>query len=161
MRSRSFRTAPVLVLAAVVATGCLGSFEEPEVRLEGIRVGSVGIGGGLLYAQLSVHNPNEFGLETRSLSYDLEVADARNGDADWVTLADGHYDEPIVVAAGDSTRFEVPVEFAFVNLTGLVGAVLGRGTVDYRVSGVVDVREPRTLSVPFERVGTVSLRDIR
>ena len=160
MKLRTGRAVWVLLMA-VIGTGCLGSFEEPEVRLEGIRVGTVDLGGGLLYAQLSVHNPNDFGLETRSLSYDLEVADTRDEDPDWVTLADGQYDDPIVVGARDSTRFEVPVEFAFANLTGLVNAVLGRGTVDYRVSGVVDVREPRSLSVPFERMGTVSLKDIR
>lgn len=150
-----------LAVAALVTTACFGHFEEPEIRLEGIRVGSVGLGGGLLYAELSVHNPNDFGLETRSLTYDLAVADAQKDDPDWVPLAYGRYDDPIVVGARDSTRFEVPVEFSFANLTGLAGAVLDRGVIDYRVSGVVDVREPISRSVPFRRIGTVALDAVR
>lgn len=161
MRRMKRRNAAAALVLAVVAAGCMGNFEEPEVRLEGIRVGSVGLGGGLLYAELSVRNPNDFGLETRGLSYDLEVANAGEGDPDWVRLADGRYEDPIIVGAQDSTRFEVPVEFTFANLTGIVGAVLDRGVVDYRVSGTVDVREPRSLSVPFRRVGKVSLDAIR
>ena len=158
---RSLPGVRAALVALTTATGCFGSFEEPEIRLEAIRVGSVGLGGGLLYAELSVFNPNDFGLETRSLAYGLEVANSGEEDPDWVPLADGRYDDPIVIGARDSTRFEVPVEFTFVDLAGIAGAVLDRGLLDYRVSGVVDVREPVSRSVPFRRVGTVSLDDIR
>lgn len=162
MRSRSRIGAAVAGAVLLVVNGCLGSFEEPVVRLDGVRLGSVGLAGGLLYAQLSISNPNDFGFETQSLTYDLEIA-RPDGDAEtsWVRLADGRFDLPIVLGARDSTRIEVPVEFTFGSLTGIAGAFLDRGTVDYRVSGMVDVNEPISRTVPYERQGTVSFDAIR
>lgn len=151
----------LLGLCVGLASGCLGSFEEPAIRFEGVRLGSIGLTGGLFYAQLSVTNPNDFGLETRSLTYDLEVAADSENEPEWVRLAEGTLDEPIVVGANDSTRLEVPVEFRFGGLTGIARAMMERGLVDYRVSGVVDVTEPVTRSVPYRRMGQVSFDAIR
>ena len=161
MRSSVVRVSCCTLIAVLGVAGCLGSFEQPAVRLEGVRLGSIGLRGGLLYAQLSVSNPNDFGLETRSLTYDLQLADAETVDPEWVSLADGTYDEPIVVGARDSTQLEVPVEFSFENVSALAQVLLDRGVVDYRVSGVVDVREPVSRSVPYRRSGKVSLGSIR
>jgi LEA14-like dessication related protein len=145
----------------VVLAGCFGSFQQPEVRLDGVRLGSIGLGGGLIYAQLSVSNPNGFGLEARSLTYDLQLSDAAASDPEWVKLADGKFDEPIVVGARDSTRVEVPVEFSFANVSAIAQALLERGLVDYRVSGMVDVRQPISRSVPYRRAGKVSFGAFR
>jgi LEA14-like dessication related protein len=159
---RRLLTVKALALAGIVVlAGCFGSFQQPEVRLDGVRLGSIGLGGGLLYAQLSVSNPNDFGLEARSLTYDLELADAAASDPEWVRLADGEFDEPIVVGARDSTRVEVPVEFSFANVSAIAQALLERGIVDYRVSGTVDVREPISRSVPYRRAGKVSFGSFR
>ena len=149
------------LLVVVVPAGCFGSFQQPEVRLDGVRLGSIGMRGGLLYAQLSVSNPNDFGLEARSLTYDLQLADAAASEPEWVRLADGKFDEPIVVGARDSTRVEVPVEFSFANVSAIAQALLERGIVDYRVSGTVDVREPVSRSVPYRRAGQVSFGAFR
>lgn len=148
-----------LVAALVSATGCFGNVKQPVVRLDGVRLGSVSLVGGLLYAQLSIRNPNDFGFETQSLTYDLEIANS--GSDDWYRLADGTFDEPIVVAAQDSATIEVPVEFSFTNLTGIARAVLNRGTMDYRVSGSVGLREPVSRAIPYRRTGQVSLDAIR
>jgi LEA14-like dessication related protein len=138
---------------------CLGNFQEPVVRLDGVRLGSVNLAGGLLYAQLSIRNPNDFGFETRSLTYDLQIANT--GEEEWYRLADGTFEEPIVIGAQDSARIEVPVEFSFMNLTGLARAFLDQGTMDYRVSGTVGLREPISRDVPYRRTGKVTLDAIR
>jgi LEA14-like dessication related protein len=153
------RVLPVLGLA-LLSAGCLGRFQEPQVRLDGVRLGPVGLRGGLLYAELSVANPNDFRLETRSLSYEIEVAQQADG-GDWMQLARGMHDQPFTVGARDSARVEVPVEFSFEELGGIARSLLGRGVVDYRVSGVVGLEEPVRRSVPYRRLGKMSLDAIR
>lgn len=152
---KTIRALPVLGLALLLA-GCLGRFQEPQVRLDGVRLGPVGLRGGLLYAELSVANPNDFRLETRTLSYAIEVAQQEGG-GDWLQLAQGLHDQPFSVGARDSARVEVPVEFSFQELGGVARSLLGRGIVDYRVSGVVGLEEPVRRSVPYSRVGKMSL----
>jgi LEA14-like dessication related protein len=151
----------LLLVVGLGLAGCLGRFQQPQVRLDGVRLGSIGMRGGLLYAQLSVSNPNGFGLEARSLTYDLQLADAEATDPEWVRLADGKFAEAIVVGARDSTRIEVPVEFSFANVSAIAQALLERGMVDYRVSGIVDIREPVSRSVPYRRAGKVNFGAFR
>ncbi len=159
--SMSRAAAAGLLIASLGLTGCLGRFQEPEITLEGVRVGSVGFQGGLLYAQFRVWNPNGYGLETRALTYDLEITSDTTARSGWVRLAEGSFDGPIAVGARDSTRVEVPVEFRFGNLAGLAVALLDRGAVDYRIRGSVDVRQPISRVVPFRRTGKVSFDAIR
>jgi LEA14-like dessication related protein len=156
---KQIRAWPVLALA-ILSTGCLGRFEEPQVRLDGIRLGSVGLRGGLLYAELSVANPNDFQLETQNLSYEIEVAQEPDGGS-WLRLASGLHEDAVVVGARDSTRLEVPVEFSFDELGGVARSLLGRGVVDYRVSGVIDLLQPIRRTVPYRRIGKMSLDAVR
>jgi LEA14-like dessication related protein len=143
---------------AVLLTACIVSFKQPEVRFDGMRLGGLGVRGGTVYAQLQVTNPNRFRLETTSVSYDLELADpGRSGDARWVRLANGQFSEPIAVAAHDSTTIEVPIEFTFEGVGGIARSVLGGGILDYRVRGVIQVREPMRRNVPYRREGKISL----
>jgi LEA14-like dessication related protein len=151
-----------LVAVAVLAGGCIMSFKQPQVRFEGIRLGGLGARGGLVYAELLVLNPNSFRLETTSVSYDLELADpARSGDARWIRLANGQFSEPISVAARDSAVVELPIEFSFEGMSGIARSVLGGGLVDYRVQGVIEVREPMRRNVPYRREGKVSLTGVQ
>ena len=64
----NIRRITTLLLAALVvgAAACVPRIEEPEVRLAGVRLGGLGLQGGLVYVRLSVVNPNRFGLEAAS-----------------------------------------------------------------------------------------------
>lgn len=158
------RTRSLLALTALAAGlgGCAFGFEQPVVRFDGLRLGGLGVRGGTVFAQLHVVNPNRYGLETTSLSYDLEVGGpAGNGDPQWATLATGTYSDPIRVEGRDSAVVEIPIEFTYSQMGGALRSIMERGTVDYRVSGTVDIRDPIRRAVPYRRTGTVSLGGVR
>lgn len=156
---RRVRRISVVALTAVALAGCFASFERPEVRLEGVRVGGIGLSGGTLYAQLQVVNPNGFALRADELTYDLEFSGARA--EEWLPFAEGVFVERIEVPARDSALVEIPVEFSYRELGGAIRAVLDRGTLDYRVRGSVRVTDPIGRTVPYRHEGTVTMSGVR
>jgi LEA14-like dessication related protein len=155
-----YRKIVTALLLALPAAACAGAYRQPEVALEGVRVGSVGLRGGTLYAQLIVRNPNRFDLETRSMTYDLEVAHPTRA-GEWVSFAQGTFDERVRVDSRGSTMLEVPIQFRYDDMGGAFRSILDTGSFIYRVSGNVQLSEPIGRNFPYRKQGTVSLEGIR
>ena len=150
------------LLAGTVALAALGAcssaVKEPEVKLDGISVGSIGLEGGTLRVRLNVINPNSFGLQAEGLDYLIEVSE--EDDASWDTLSVGRFEERITVEADDSAFVEIPIRFRYRDLGSALGSLLATGTFDYRISGRVQLREPVRREFPFRRTGNIDeLRD--
>lgn len=156
-RNRSFLVALLLVLPLAA---CSSALRQPEVRLDGIRVGGLGLRGGTLYAQVYVSNPNRFDLETRSLTYDMQVPHPDDA-ANWVSFAQGTIDEEIRVRGNSSTVIEVPIQFRYDDFGGAVRSILDSGTFNYRVRGDVLLSQPVGRTIPYSRTGVVSLAGVR
>jgi LEA14-like dessication related protein len=155
-----YRTFVGTLALAVAVAACAGAYRQPEVQLEGVRLGGIGVRGGTLYAQVLVTNPNRFDLETRSLRYDLELQDPDNP-GQWVSFAQGTIDERVRVGRGASTILEVPISFRYDDMGGALRQVLDTGTFAYRVSGDVRLSEPIGRSFPYRKQGTVSMTGVR
>ncbi|HYH79649.1 MAG TPA: LEA type 2 family protein [Longimicrobium sp.] len=149
---------PALAMAAAVAlSACSGSVQRPDIELEGVTLGSVGLTGGTLIANVRVHNPNRFNLRASDLRYQLFLrrAGATTGDSAWTRLAEGTYGDTLSVRAGQTRTFPIPVSFGFGQLAGAGRSLLDYGRVDYRAQGTVDVRTPVGMrQVPFQKTGT-------
>ena len=146
-----------LAAAALTLSACNGAVARPDIELEGVSLGSVGLSGGTLVANIKVHNPNRFTLRANDLRYELFLrkADAQPGDSAWTRFADGTYDDTLTVGAGQTRTFPIPVSFSFGQLAGASRQLLGYGRVDYRAQGTVDVRTPIGMrEVPFHKTGT-------
>lgn len=161
MRARSFaRSAFSLVaLLALVACGSFG-FRQPQVTLESVHLGGLGLRGGTLLVDLQVDNPNRFALNADELRYDLAVrdAEAEPGDTTWLDFASGTYAEGFVVGAGETRTVKIPVEFSYSGLGGAASSILRSGTFTYRATGSVDVRTPfGSRAVPFTKRGMVTM----
>ena len=154
---RRFRSLllPVLLLGA-----CSSVMRQPEVRLESMRVGGIGLRGGTLYAQVYVGNPNGFDLETRSLTYDMQVEHPDSAGR-WVSFSQGTVEEPVRVRGNGSTVIEVPIQFRYDDLGGAVRSILDTGTFNYRVRGDVELSQPIGRTIPYSKTGIVSLRGVR
>lgn len=159
MRSRAAGVLLTLIVALGM-TACLPKLKDPEVRLTGVRLGGIGLRGGLLYAKLSVVNPNSFTLKADGITYNLEIADAEEENS-WLEFAEGTITEDLRVGARDSTVVEVPVEFRYDAVSGALRSILDRGTFNYRVSGRVQVESPVRTMVPYRKSGVVSLAGSR
>ena len=152
-RSRMWLGAALVAVTGL--TACSSVVHEPEVRLDGISLGSVGLDGGTLRVRLNVINPNSFGLQTEGLRYLIEVSEDARDEA-WDTLSAGNYDERITVEADDSAFVEIPVRFRYRDLGSAIGSLIASGSFDYRISGSVQLREPMRREFPFARTGNIS-----
>lgn len=145
---------------SVAAGGCSHVFRQPEVRLESVRLGGVGLRGATLVAQLHITNPNGFDLAARSFTYDLELQDEDNG-GDWVRLAQGTIDQKLEVTENSAKVVEIPIEFRYSDLGPAVRSLIDRGTFGYRVSGSIQVQEPLSRTVPYKKTGRVTMSGVR
>lgn len=150
----------LLALLLLPLAACSSALRQPEVRLDAVRVGGIGLRGGTLYAQVHVMNPNRFDLETRSLTYDLQVPHPDDA-SDWISFAQGTITEQIRVGRNSSTVIEVPIQFRYDDFGGAVRSILDSGTFNYRVRGNVRLSEPVGRTIPYSRTGIVSLAGIR
>jgi LEA14-like dessication related protein len=160
MRTNRF-VGVALALVMILSLGACGSrmYKQPEITLQNVQLGGLGLRGGTLLVNVKVVNPNRFALNANSLRYDLSIADSRQADdPTWVEFASGLYDQPFSVSARDSATVQIPVEFTYTGLGSASAAVLRTGTFDYSARGTVDVRTPLgPHTVPFQRRGTVTM----
>ena len=163
VRSRTMRRL-VGVGLALLATGCGGAiFKQPEITLESVQIGGLGLSGGTLVVDLQVVNPNRFNLSSNRLNYELDLrSEEADSDTSWVDFANGAYEQPFTVRGGETAHVQIPVSFSYSGLGAAAGSMLRRGTFTYRASGTADVRTPLgTHQVPFRKTGTVTLLGTR
>lgn len=155
-----FRSILPLALLALTLGACSRAVQQPEVRLEGVRVGGVGLRGGTVYAQVMVTNPNGFDLETEQLNYDLQLADPKD-EGKWISFSKGTIDERIRIEDHDSKVIEIPIQFRYDDLGGAVRSLLDTGTFNYRVTGDVKLSGPIGRTIPFSKTGIVSMGGVK
>lgn len=156
-----YRNPIAIVAAAALALGaCTGGVHEPDVDLEGVTIGSLGLTGGTLVANVRIHNPNRFSLRADDLRYRLSIRQPREEarDTSWMEFAEGTYGDTITVRGRETRTFGIPIEFSYGGLRGAAGTMLRTGRVQYRAEGTVDVRTPvGTREFPFRKTGSVTM----
>ena len=146
-------------LLALLVVGCIPKVEQPRVWLEGARLASIGLSGGVVEVELAVHNPNGFELRANGLTYDVEL---ENPDGDgWIDFTDGEIDRELRVGPGETTVVAVPVEFDYDGVGRLLRGLIERGTFDYRVSGVVALDGPIRRDFDYRYAGAVTPTGVR
>jgi LEA14-like dessication related protein len=156
----NIRTRLLLLPVLLLVGACSSAVRQPEVRLESVRVGGIGLRGGTLNALVYVGNPNGFDLETRSITYDLQVEDPDSAGG-WVTFSQGTVDETVRVEGNSSKVIEIPIQFRYDDLGGAVRSILDTGTFNYRVTGDVRLSEPIGRTFPYAKTGIVSMTGVR
>ncbi len=147
--------------AGLLTTACIGRVRQPEITLTGVRVSGLGLRGGSLIAELEIMNPNGFELETRNITYDLKVSDRTAQGETWIDFAKGEFREPVKVDDGGTTKVEIPIEFTYAAMGGAIRSIMDRGTFNYRVEGVVGLREPLNRAIPYRHSRNISLQGVR
>ena len=162
MGSAARRGAALLMLVLLSACGS-GVFKQPDVALESVQLGGLGLRGGTLLVNLRVANPNRFSLASNQLRYELAIREpGEPSDTTWVDFANGTYAEDFTVGGRDTARVQIPVEFSYAGLGDAAASVFRTGTFNFRARGAVDVRTPLgTYTVPFQKRGTATLLGVR
>ena len=146
----------MLAALAVLGAGCMAGMKKPEVRMEGVKLGGIGLTGGLVYVEVMVVNPNRQELAAQRLTYDFDIADPSQS-GEWIDFAEGEYREEMRVGGRDSTLVRIPIEFSYRDAGRALRTVFDRGSLNYRVRGAVDVSKPLRTEVPFRKSGVVTL----
>ena len=155
MKSNASRIVLVALLGMFVAA-CIGRVRAPVIELRDIRFGGIGLRGATLIAELDIDNPNDFAIETDSITF--EFAASNPGETDhWTPVTQGTHTRRIRIDEERNTIVEIPIEFTYSGLSGPVRAIMDKGTFNYRVRGKVFVREPLRRTVPYSQNGNLSL----
>ncbi|MFW5744383.1 MAG: LEA type 2 family protein [Spirochaetota bacterium] len=135
--------------------GTLPVVRPPSVRVVGLALDSMGITAAELSLTVGIENPNVFAFTLESLDYAFAV--------DGRLWADGATDRPRRVPAGGSGNVTVDIRIGFAAFGRTVrDLLLGDEDIPYsfvsraRIDPEIDLMP--TVSLPFEREGTIPLR---
>lgn len=131
------------------ASACL-TLRQPEIRFEGVSVGSLSKEGAALDVDLSVTNPNGYRLGVRQLTYRLSIADAPAGE--------GSIEETVSIPAHATASVKLPLSLTFAPLKSSILAMALTGGIGYAVEGDVVFTTPLgSVRRPYRHEGTLSL----
>jgi LEA14-like dessication related protein len=133
--SRWRRWLPVTLLAAGCATlGQALRFQEPDIRLQEIRVTGLGLTGGTLDLALDVFNPNDYRLRTTRLELGIDLEDVHFGDA--------LIETPLELPSQQHSLVIVPVQFEWAGVGAGARALLSRQAIRFGLTGVASLGTP-------------------
>jgi LEA14-like dessication related protein len=152
---RQSAVAAALLMVGLGISGCsaigLAGIEEPEVRLMGVDVGSVGLDSAELLFDFNVDNPNERDLVLDGVAYRLDVEGAR--------LLDGRRRERLEIYSGRDNRVTLPVTVRYEDLSRVLRSLRREDRPSYELKADFEFDAPvvGTLVVPVTQRGRVPL----
>ena len=125
--------------------------EKPEAELTDISVGHVGHDGATLAGRIDVRNPYSHAIPVCEISYSLKSAGRE--------VASGTMPDPGSLAAGGTTRLDVPVKVPYDFLVSLVKDAGRDRDIDYemRVGLTVDLPILGNFTLPLTKSGELKL----
>lgn len=144
-----------LLAAGLALSACARfAFQQPTARLVAVEVTGLDLQGGALNLQLDVHNPNAYDLRTTRIAVGLDLEGTHFGDVD--------LGRDVALPAGQTTRVQLPVAFAWTGVGAGARAMLGRGSVRYDLTGRLYLQTPiGEQQVAVRGGGDVSLAQLR
>ena len=147
----------VLVFVGLVGftQGCALFFQPPAVEIVGVEVISLGLSSGTAEVALEITNEGGRQMNIRGFLYEIEVK-GPDGGANWATLAEGFYDQALLIPGGEIQKVRVPVPFEYAALGDALRSLLASGEVPYRLKGEVWLGgDSAGLQFPFRHQGVL------
>lgn len=148
MPLRSPRSWPLLLVACLACSGLAErAFTRPTIAVRGVKVRSVGLGGGSIDVTLAIANPNPYPLPVQRATYAFALADSTE-------IGRGESATAFTVPAHDSTVVQLPLNVSWQGLRAAGRDAARDGTVDYHLIGTVTLDTPvGDPNVPFTAAG--------
>jgi LEA14-like dessication related protein len=129
-------------------------FQEPDIRLQEIRITGLSLTGGTFDMALDVFNPNDYRLRTMRLELGIDLEQVHFGDA---LLENG-----VELPSQQHSLVTVPVRFEWAGLGAGAQALLSRQAVHYGLTGAATLDTPLgDRRVGVHGSGDVPLRALR
>jgi hypothetical protein len=123
-----------LLVAGCASLGHALRFEEPEIKLQEIRVTGLGFTGGTIDLALDVFNPNGYRLRTTRLELGIDLEQVHFGDALLET--------PLELPSQQHSLVTVPVRFEWAGLGAGARALLTRQAIRFGLTGTATLGTP-------------------
>jgi LEA14-like dessication related protein len=123
-----------VLLAGCATLGQALRFQEPDIKLQEIRVTGLGLQGGSLDLALDVFNPNDYRLRTTRLDLGIDLEDVHFGDA--------LIETPLELPSQQHSLVTVPVQFEWAGVGAGARALLSRQAVRFGLTGVASLGTP-------------------
>jgi LEA14-like dessication related protein len=143
------RSALALGVCGLLACGGIAerAFTRPTIAVRGVRVRSIGLGGGSIDVTLAIANPNAYPLPVRRATYAFALADSTE-------IGRGESAAAFTIPAHDSAVVQLPLDVSWRGLRAAGRDAARDGTVDYRLAGTVTLDTPLgDPNVPFSLAG--------
>jgi LEA14-like dessication related protein len=130
-------------------------FTQPTIAVRGVRLATIGIGGGSIEVEAVVTNPNAYALTARTARYRFLVRDS-------IEVGNGQLTQEFTVPARDSARVSLPIDVDFRGVRATLREAAADGTVGYRIVGDVVLDTPigdRTFA--FDQAGRFDVGRMR
>lgn len=119
----------LLAVGVVGLQGCQLLVQPPQLTLEGVQMGGLGLGGTTLNAHLQVGNPNFYDVKTQKVTYVLTVEGKRAGE--------GVLDTPFTVPGRKTVPLDFPVQVNWSAAMGGLRTALTNGKIDAVTTGII------------------------
>lgn len=131
-----FRLLPLAICLATVSCAALQrfQFDPPTAQLAGVAVTGLGLTGGSLDFKLDVYNPNGYGLRTTRLQVGIALENTPFGEA--------VLERPLQLEPKAHNEVHVPLTFTWSGVGAGARALLGKGSVQYGLTGRLLVDTP-------------------
>lgn len=140
----------VLASCALVRAVTGAGFQPPSLTYESWSPQEVDLDGVTIALRYRLDNPNDFDVDVRSLAYRLDVEGHE--------IVDGTLPSRLLLRGHGVTWIDFPVRLHWRSVPGMVGLLLTRSEVAYRVTGRAGVGSLLgTVEVPFEHADRVAL----
>lgn len=148
MLHRAMRFAPFLALSLLLSACATlkEQIKEPEVSVREVMLRNASLDGMQLDFILGIDNPNPLGIAMQGLSYKLALDDK--------PMFDGTTSERVSVPANGSSQLTLPFTLDYEELLGGLGALREKKSVQYELSGKVDLG---LFSLPYSKHGEIAL----
>lgn len=145
------RHVAVIVACTLSLAACAGiaerAFTRPAIAVRGVKVRSVGLGGGSLEVSLAIANPNPYPLPVKRATYSFALLDSTE-------VGRGESAAAFTLPAHDSAVVQLPLDVSWQGLRAVARDAVRDGAVDYRLTGSVTLDTPvGDPNVPFESAG--------
>lgn len=142
--------------AALGLSGCAlvrslgGGLERPTLSYEGWSASDLDLDGVTVTLRYRLENPNDLGLDLRTLSYRLEVEGRQ--------VAQGELPAGLQIPPRAAAPVAFPVRLRWREVPGFAELLLTRAEVGYRITGRAGVGSALgTIEIPFEHADRVTL----
>lgn len=153
------KVSPLFVIAmlsiAMIISGCSSLtkifLKDPELNVVSVKAANISLTDISIDIEVNVKNPNQIEINLDSLAYKLSLSGE--------TVAEGNFDNEIIIPASDQKKIIIPVKFRFNSIQSILTGMMEKSFKnEYEFSGnAIMGGVLKGVRIPFLQKGELNL----